>query len=91
MSVRKTIPENEGIYFVTLTCCRWLKLFELTNGYDIVYNWFDHLKSKGHYIIGYVIMPNHLHAVIAFRNTSGKSINRIVGNGKRFMVISCFG
>ncbi len=29
-------------------------------------------------------MPNHLHALIAFSNTS-QSINTIVGNGKRFM------
>jgi len=34
----------------------------------------------------YVIMPNHAHALIAFRNTQGQSINAIVGNGKRFMV-----
>ena len=31
-----------------------------------------------------VIMPNHLHALSSFSN-SGKNINRIVGNGKRFM------
>lgn len=29
-------------------------------------------------------MPNHIHAVIGFVNM-GKSINTIVGNGKRFM------
>ena len=29
-------------------------------------------------------MPNHLHALIAFRNT-GQSINTIIGNGKRFI------
>jgi len=29
-------------------------------------------------------MPNHLHTLIAFRNT-GQSINTIIGNGKRFM------
>ncbi len=85
MSVRKAISEFEGTYFITITCCRWLHLFELSDGYDTVYKWFDHLKSKGHYITGYVIMPNHLHALIAFRNTSGKSINSIIGNGKRFM------
>ena len=85
MSVRKAISEFDGIYFITVTCCRWLPLFELSNGYDSVYKWFDHLKDKGHFIIGYVIMPNHLHALIGFRNTSGKSINSIVGNGKRFM------
>lgn len=42
------------------------------------------MKSKGHYIIGYVIMPNHVHALIGFSN-SKTSINTIVGNGKRFM------
>ena len=30
-------------------------------------------------------MPNHLHVLLVFRNTQGKSINSIVGNGKRFM------
>ena len=29
-------------------------------------------------------MPNHLHALIAFAN-SGKNINKIIGNGKRFL------
>lgn len=56
-------------------------LFDITNSYDLVYKWFDYLKDNGHYVIGYVIMPNHLHAVIGFRNT-GKSINTIVGNAK---------
>jgi len=59
-------------------------LFHIVNGYDVVYQWCDYLRSEGHYIVGYVIMPNHLHALLGFKNT-GKSINRIVGNGKRFM------
>jgi hypothetical protein len=29
-------------------------------------------------------MPNHLNVLIAFSNT-GKNINKIIGNGKRFM------
>jgi REP element-mobilizing transposase RayT len=84
VSVRRQIPENDGVYFITFTCARWLHLFELANAYDVVYKWFDHLKSKGHYIVGYVIMPNHVHALIGFRDT-GKSINTTIGNGKRFM------
>jgi REP element-mobilizing transposase RayT len=84
MPVKRKIIEPEGVYFITFTCHQWLPLIELTKGYDLIYNWFDHLKSKGHYITGYVIMPNHLHVLIAFRNT-GQSINTIVGNGKRFM------
>ena len=84
MSTKKQIPESEGVYFITLTCYQWLSLFDLTSGYDIVYKWFDYLKEKGHYITGYVIMPNHLHVLIAFTKTE-TSINTIVGNGKRFM------
>lgn len=83
MSVRKRVAETEGVYFVTITCYRWLPLLEI-NGYDIVYQQFDYLRKCGHYIIGYVIMPNHLHAIIAFCNT-GKMINKIVGDMKRFM------
>jgi len=84
MSTKSKIPNNDGVYFITFTCHKWLPLFEITKGYNIVYNWFDHLKTKGHYIIGYVIMPNHVHALIGFAN-SKTSINTIVGNGKRFM------
>jgi REP element-mobilizing transposase RayT len=84
MSVRRAIPEKDGLYFITITCAQWLHLFEITQSYNIVYNWFDHLKTKGHLVCGYVVMPNHLHALIAFRNT-GQSINTIIGNGKRFM------
>jgi REP element-mobilizing transposase RayT len=85
MSVRRAITEYDGIYFITITCSRWFHLFEIANGYEEVYKWFDHLKSKGHYIVGYVIMPNHIHALIGFRNTQGVSINSMVGEGKRFM------
>ncbi|MBL7874512.1 MAG: transposase [Cyclobacteriaceae bacterium] len=85
MSVRREIPEYDGIYFITITCSHWLHLFERSSGYAEVYKWFDHLKSKGHFIIGYVIMPNHIHVLIAFRNTQGVSINSMVGEGKRFM------
>jgi REP element-mobilizing transposase RayT len=84
MPVRKAIPEKDGVYFITFTCCNWLPLFKICNAYDAVYTWFNHLKQQGHYIIGYVIMPSHVHAIIAFSNT-GKSINTIVSNGKRFI------
>jgi REP element-mobilizing transposase RayT len=84
MSVRNKIYYHNGIYFITFTCARWIPLFSITNGYQAVYNWFDYLTSQGHYIAGYVTMPDHVHAIIAFGNTD-KSINSIVGNGKRFI------
>ncbi|WP_144888683.1 hypothetical protein [Lacibacter cauensis] len=58
MPVKTSIPFTDGIFSITFTCTNWLPLIEIVNGYDIVYNWFDHLKSNGHYITGYVIMPN---------------------------------
>jgi len=84
MPVKRKIPCSEGVFFITFTCYQWLPLIEMTNGYDLVYKWFDYLKEQDHYIIGYQIMPNHVHAVIAFSN-SGKDINTIIGNGKRYM------
>ena len=84
MPILQTIPYDDGTFFITFTSYDWLWLIDKTDGYDIVYDWFDHLKLKGHKINGYVIMPNHVHALITFIAT-GQSINTIIGNGKRFM------
>lgn len=61
-----------------------MQLFEITRSYDLVYKWFDHLGDKGHKVVGYVIMPNHIHALIAI-NSNDKSLNTIIGNAKRFL------
>jgi REP element-mobilizing transposase RayT len=84
MPVRRDIPYNQGLFFITFTCHKWLPLLEQTNSYDLVYNWFNYLKKQNHRIAGYVIMPNHLHMLIDF-SKSAKKINTIVGDGKRFM------
>ncbi|MES2796124.1 MAG: hypothetical protein V4683_09170 [Bacteroidota bacterium] len=85
MSRKAKIEYKDGLYFLTFTCVKWISLFEITKSYDLVYNWFEILKKSGNYICGYVIMPNHLHASIAFKNIDNKSINTTVGTGKRFM------
>ena len=84
MPVKQTIPYRYGSFLITFTCYKWLPLIEKVNGYDIIYNWFDILKKDGHYINGFVVMPNHIHAIISFIKTP-QLINSIVGNGKRFM------
>ena len=84
MPVRKDIPYREGLFFITFTCYKWQQLIDQTTGYDLVYGWFDYLKKQNHRIAGYVIMPNHLHALIDFSSTA-KKINTIIGDGKRFM------
>jgi len=84
MSVRQQVSEFDGMYFITFTCNEWIPLFEITKGYHLVYKQFDYLKTCGHTIVGFVIMPNHVHALIHFTNT-GKKVNTIVGNMKRFL------
>ncbi len=84
MAVRTIIEQTEGVYFITFTCQNRLSLFDITNSYDTVYKWFDFLKAKGHFVRGYVIMPNHVHVLVEF-SASIKNINTIVSNGKRLM------
>lgn len=84
MPVKRKIPYSNGHFFITFTCHNWLPLIGYTNSYDLVYNWFNYLKQQVHCITGYVIMPNHVHVTIAF-SEGGKDINKIIGDGKRFI------
>ncbi|MGN6296494.1 MAG: transposase, partial [Ginsengibacter sp.] len=84
MATKQQVSEANGVYFITVTCHGWMNLFDRADAYDAVYTWFNVLKKKGHYIPAYVIMPNHFHVLIAFSGVS-TNINRVVGNGKRFM------
>jgi len=76
--------ERSGIYFITFTCYKWLHLIEITKAYDEVYKFLGILNQNGHQVLGYVIMPNHLHLLIYF-NKQQQSLNTIIGNGKRFI------
>lgn len=84
MPVNKPHLHESGIYFIIFTNYKWLHLIHQINAYDLVYKWFDSLKANGHYIVGYVIMPNHVHALVAYKGTK-QSLNTVVGNGKRFL------
>jgi hypothetical protein len=66
MPVKTQIPDDHGIFFITFTCFRWISLIDITNSYDLIFKWFDYLKDNAHYVTGYVIMPNHVHALIGF-------------------------
>lgn len=84
MAVRTIIEDDDKLFYVTFTCYEWLPLIEKTNSYDLVYKWFKYLKSKGIEVMGYVIMPNHIHCVLNFPE-KGFSLNKVIGNAKRFM------
>lgn len=59
-------------------------MFDEASAYGAVYNWFGHLQKDGCEILGYVIMPNHLHCLL-FPARADKSLNKLVSEGKRFM------
>jgi REP element-mobilizing transposase RayT len=83
----ETIVNENGVYFITFTCHDWLPLIDSCDAYSDVYNFFQVVKEKGHDIVGYVIMPNHVHFLLKFA-AEGQSLNTLVGNGKRFLAYS---
>ena len=84
MSVKKLHSKEFTTYFCTFTFHEWIPLFQITNSYDLVYQWFEILKKQKIDVIGYTIMPNHLHCILHFNNEE-RGLNTIIGNGKRFI------
>ena len=82
---KKRTNRKNKIYFCTFTCFKWYNLFEITKLYDYIYNWFDLINQKyENQILGYVIMPNHIHFLI-FINEKSPNLNLLIGNCKRFL------
>ena len=84
MAIKWKHDDSCTMYYCTFTCYDWLPLFEMVNGYDMVYKWFDHLKTLKHYSTAFVIMPNHLHVILYFPE-AGFNLNKIISNAKRFI------
>ena len=85
MAIKLKHSDTFSTNFITFTCIEWIPLFEITQSYDLVYKWFAFLKEQ--YIadvVAYVIMPNHLHAIVHFHK-AGFNLNTIIANGKRLI------
>lgn len=90
MTRGKQISTDYGTYFVTITCFKWLPLIEKTQAYDAIYKQFNFLKKEDAAVLGYVIMPNHFHFLVSFKQNS--NINSRIGRIKRFLaydIIKC--
>ncbi len=83
MAVKTTHTYTNTSYFITFTCFSWIPLFEITDLYDDIYKGFDNLRKLNNKILGYVIMPNHLHMLV-YQQQENISINEIIKECKRF-------
>ncbi|RZM21025.1 MAG: hypothetical protein EOO88_34490 [Pedobacter sp.] len=84
MSVKEIHSDEFSTYFCTFTCYKWLNLFEIAKSHRHIYQWFELLQQQSIDVIGYVIMPNHLHCILHFNNKKF-SLNKTIANAKRFM------
>ncbi len=65
---------DKKIFFITTTCYRWLTLLSIGDGFKIISQSLEFCCCKYEAsILGYVIMPNHLHMIIHF----GEGMKRI--------------
>lgn len=90
MSTHTLKEEVNETYFCTITCYQWLSLCEEAKAHGAVYRWFEHLIKDKCYILGYVVMPNHIH-VLLFPTNPEKPLNSLVSEGKRFMAYDIIG
>jgi REP element-mobilizing transposase RayT len=62
-----------------------MSLFEITQSYDLVYNWLKLADEKYQVkTLAFVIMPNHVHLLVYLTNDK-VNLNTIISNAKRFM------
>ncbi len=83
MSVRTNQGRAGGVFFCTFTCFKWLPLIDMVSMYEWIYDWFRRLHAEDNRLVGYVIMPNHLHLLPLV--PEGASVNKVIAEGKRFM------
>jgi REP element-mobilizing transposase RayT len=84
MAIKTIHDTTHKTWFLTFTCFSWLSLFEITNSYDLIYNWLNLIKEKYSIdTVAFVIMPNHVHAILHLNTPN--NLNKIISNGKRFI------
>jgi len=71
----KPVHDPTHLYFITATILGWVKLFETSPYAKIILDSLDWHRSHGRWqLYAYVVMPNHIHAIIkpcAYYTVSG--------------------
>jgi REP element-mobilizing transposase RayT len=76
MSERYKAFESEAPYFITFTLVEWIHLFDIQEFATILVNSLKFCaQNKGLSILGYCIMPSHVHLIVQSRiNPLGSTI-----------------
>jgi putative transposase len=83
MSRVQSMNDHE-VYFVTLTVVEWADVFTRPSHVNILLEAFRYCQSeKGLVIFGYVIMSNHLHAILMSRHATN-TLSDIIRDFKKF-------
>jgi putative transposase len=74
---------DEECFFVTTTCYKWYHLLKMESCKSIVGESINFLNAKyTAATLGYVIMPNHLHLIVYFKN--GNQLSNWMRDLKKF-------
>jgi REP element-mobilizing transposase RayT len=78
------IEEDSGLYFVTMTVVHWADLFIRREYKEILIDHFKDYKNRfGLQLHAYVIMTNHVHAILSIDNPD-YDLRLVIGWWKQF-------
>lgn len=64
----RIFPEETSFYYSTCTIVEWLNVFQDETYFNIILESLNFCrKQKGLYLLGYIIMPSHLHLITSNR------------------------
>ena len=82
MSRPYAINDASKAHFITATVVDWIDVFTRKSYYDIVEeNLNFYIKNRGLIVYGYVIMSNHIHAIIQAKN---HDLSEVLRDFKKF-------
>ena len=65
----RVYPKDTSFYYLTCTIIAWLPVFQDEVYFNIIINSLNYCRlNKGLFLLGYVIMPTHLHLITSNRD-----------------------
>ena len=76
-------PEETSFYYSTCVIVAWLPIFQNETYFNIIIESLNYCRLyKGLFLLGFVIMPSHLHLITS--NTKGTALSEIMRDFRTF-------